>query len=118
MDWNELYRVAMEAGFPDPGGVYRLNVMGRELLPYYDGLTPEQVIAAHRNYGSIKQKPGSWWTSNPPMLMWAKNHLERFLPENFRPEDYFKRDSREEDPETDRRRRLEAEVLGGSHGTG
>jgi hypothetical protein len=118
MDWQELYRVAMEAGFPDPGGVYRLNVMGRDLLQYYDGLTPEQIIAAHKNFGNVKLKPGSWWTSNPTLMVFAKNHLERFLPGNFRREDYFTDTGRETDPESEYRRRLEAEVLGGSHGAG
>ncbi|GHV91630.1 hypothetical protein AGMMS50268_21330 [Spirochaetia bacterium] len=96
--------------------------MGRELLQYYDGLTWDQILAAVRNYGLVNNVPGSWWTSKPNILYWSKNQLTNFLPENFRLEYYFnKRDIREDDSEADaeleRRRRLEAEVLGGGHGT-
>jgi hypothetical protein len=118
MDWQELYDELKAAGFPDPGGAYRLNVLGRDLLTYFDGLTREQIIAAVRNYGLVKQKPGSWWNSNPNILYWAQKHITNFLPENFRLEHYFRNDSREADPETERRRRLEAQVLGGSHESG
>jgi hypothetical protein len=118
MDWKELYREIRAAGFPDPGSDYRLNVLGRDLLPYFDGLTPDQIIAAVRNYGLVKQKPGSWWNSNPNILYWAKKHITNFLPENFRLEGYFNQENRGTDPETKRRRRLEAQVLGGDHETG
>ena len=97
LDWQELYREIIAAGFPDPGGEYRLNTLGRELLPYFDGLTREQIINAVKNYGSIRDKPWSWWKSNPNILTWAKKHLDKFLDGNFREFDYRDRGTAEKE---------------------
>jgi hypothetical protein len=120
LNWQELYNELLAAGFPDPGSAFRLNILGKDLLPYFDGLTREEIIAAIRNYGSVKQKPGSWWKDgNPNILSWAQKHITNFLSQNFRYESYFEsRNGEGKESETAYRRRIEAEVFGGNHENG
>jgi hypothetical protein len=117
LDVHKLFEEMKAAGFPDPGGVYRLNLLLRDLLPYFDGLSEEQILAAIRNYGLVKHNPQAWWNSNPNILTWAQKHLTNFLSENFQLEYYLMREERKEDPETAWRQQLEAQISGGGHGT-
>jgi hypothetical protein len=106
LDWNRLYDLVIAAGMPDPGGSYRLNIMGRDLLPYFDGLAADDIYRALENYGSVRGKPGSWWTSNPGILQWARKHLTYFLPRNFDRDYYYRARAGPGDNEADYYRRL------------
>ncbi len=88
IDWQMLYEEIIAAGFPDPGGAFRLNVRGKDLLEAVNGLTFDEIIAAIRNYGEMKKLPGTWWNTNPDFVSWARNNITRFLPQNFNLAEY------------------------------
>ena len=89
-------------GAPSPGDLYRFQARhGRELLPLLDGLEAKDYLAAIKNYAAIRGSPNTWWEANPDILTWTRKHLDRFLPANFKPEEY-QRDEAEEEIDWDK----------------
>lgn len=72
-----------------------------EFRPYLhaalERYSPEEVKAAMDNYARVLQDPRFFWTHRWGLnqFLTRKNALDRFLPENFDPVDYLRKEDRE-----------------------
>jgi hypothetical protein len=74
-----------------------LSTWGRDVAPFIKGYHSDDVLAAIANFGKVVGKPGSWWQAKVGISKFFQSHLEKFIPANFKAEDFRKDDGDEED---------------------
>jgi len=69
-------------------------VVWRDLCDPFRGIHSSDVLEAIKNYGTIvcDDTGRFYWTARIGIVKWATNHLEKFLPSNFREEDFYAKD--------------------------
>lgn len=66
----------------------------RDISPCIKGIHSDDVIQAIKNFGTIINGPPGkyWWTARISIKNFFQKHVEKFLPTNFREEDFLSRD--------------------------
>jgi hypothetical protein len=68
-----------------------LNSTWARIRPSFQGIHSDDVLAAIQNFKSIAAAaPGKyWWTRKTSIEKWASEHMEKFLPANFKESDFL-----------------------------
>jgi hypothetical protein len=66
-----------------------------ELRRHVQGIHSDDVLAAIRNFGKILAGPPGkyYWNQRVNLESFLSKHLDKFLPQNFREEDFLTRDA-------------------------
>jgi hypothetical protein len=80
--------------YPPPDPVKFAMSSWSKLSPAFRGVHSDDVLAAIRNFGGVVNGPEGkfYWKARIGIEKWAESHLDKFLPANFREEDFYTRE--------------------------
>lgn len=77
----------------------------RDAAPHVRGIHSSDILAAISNFGAvIRAPPGTyWWTARIGLATFLSRHLDKFIPANFRLDDFKLTDRKDADGEATKR---------------
>lgn len=92
-----------EKVYQPPNEIHFLNAAYPKSRPRFHGIHSSDVLQAIANFGEILAAPSGkyFWNQRVTFEIFMERHLERFLPANYKPDDFLLRDGRgykREDP--------------------
>jgi hypothetical protein len=82
--------------YQPPNEIHWLNSTFPKSRPHFRGIHSSDVLQAIANFGEILTAPPGkyFWNQRVSFEAWSERHLSRFLPANFKPDDYLVRESK------------------------
>jgi hypothetical protein len=85
-----------EKAYQPPNEIHFLSSTYPKSRPRFAGIHSRDVIQAIANFGEILAAPPGryFWNQRVSFELFMDRHLERFLPANFKPDDFLKREDK------------------------